>query len=406
MADQTTSSTNPIAASATSADDTTVQLPQVDLSETSTNKPSAVVESLSPDNTVSDNTNSNNLPVDKDISPTTEQTNNEQAPVEEDPFAWLNIVFDKKEEGGVVPSENSISSSTSEEASLPTETKTSFVDPFLNPWKKAEETNAVVSMDEVSSDPAISSSNQENQINLDAMLSTVETNTTEVVIAKTGLTDKKKKIIMIGSGLIGLLLLAWTSYFVFTTMFPVETDNLVADISGWKWNTWTTASWTTTDIENSNPDQNAKPEEYKPQAEIINTAKDDELPMRANEFGEEDELPINAPIKEEVPAETTTNTWSTGEVKEDELTDVKPEVSKATEDLNKKIEWAKQLLTLLRTKPNLEQTKTLAGMIKEIKLLLSKLQNNSFTSFSDEIEKPMTDLGFRFDKLTSDIVWN
>lgn len=401
MADQTTSSTNPIPSTSTSADDTTVQLPQVDLSETNAINSSAALESVAPDNTISDNITTESLPVDKDVP-----VINEQVAAEEDPFAWLNLVFDKKEEGNIDPSSN-IPNNSKENADLPTESKvTGFVDPFLNAWKKGEESSSVASIDQSNWDAAAISDSNENQINLDAMLSAVETNTAEPVGTKTGLNDKKKKIIMIGSGLIGLLILVWTSYFVFTTMFPVETENLVADISGWKWNTWTTTTWAVTGIEDSNPDQNAKPDEYKPQEEVIDTAKDDELPIGANEFGEEDELPLNAPIKKEVPAETTTGTWSTDDLNEDELTDVKPEVSKAIEDLNKKIEWAKQLLTLLRSKPNLEQTKTLAGMIKEIKSLLNKLQNNSFTSFSEEIEKSMIDLGLRFDALTSEIVWN
>ena len=218
-------------------------------------------------------------------------------------------------------------------------------------------------------------------------------------------------MIMIGSGVIGMVVLLLASYFVFTTMFPSGTE-LSADIN---WPQWTILTGST-GADNSQdpitwenvykPDTTTTPDTDPNTIENTTTKEDELTTTPAETFGQEDELPAGDSVAKPEEKIADTNITSTGSNEEELPSDVKPEVSKAIEDLNRKIEWAKQLLTLLRTKPNPEQTKELAWIIKEIKSILTKLNSNEFTSFTEEIEKPMTDLGFRYDKLTSAIVGN
>jgi hypothetical protein len=49
--------------------------------------------------------------------------------------------------------------------------------------------------------------------------------------------------------------------------------------------------------------------------------------------------------------------------------------------------------------------KTLALLIKEIKAIQLVIKEWTYSSFSDSVEKPLSDLSFRFDKLTSEVVW-
>ena len=335
----------------------------------------------------------------------TENAQSEATATAEDPFEGLNIVL-----GDTTPKDPVASTTKSSE---------SFVDPFLNP-KKAEASEVIPSAGSNTiwettandSDTPIESTNTSGEaINLDAMLASVDTSTTTINNSTNTLWDKKRKMIMIGSGVIGMVVLLLASYFVFTTMFPSGTE-LSADIN---WPQWTILTGST-GADNSQdpitwenvykPDTTTTPDTDPNTIENTTTKEDELTTTPAETFGQEDELPAGDSVAKPEEKIADTNITSTGSNEEELPSDVKPEVSKAIEDLNRKIEWAKQLLTLLRTKPNPEQTKELAWIIKEIKSILTKLNSNEFTSFTEEIEKPMTDLGFRYDKLTSAIVGN
>ncbi len=333
-------------------------------------------------------------------------TENVNTATVEDPFEWLNIVLGE--------------ATSNEPWSVVTKAAQSFVDPFLNP--KKTEVNEVAPTEEskitwettvVESTTTETANSSSEPINLDAMLASVDSSTSVIAPSTNWLSDKKRKMIMIGSWVLGLIVLAAASYFVFSTMYPSGMW-LTADISGDT--QWTTATWSNTWTE-SLPDPLAAENVYKPDTTTTpevdpntvdnNSVKEEELPTTpAESFGKEDELPIGNTETKPEEKKPDANITSTGTNDEELPSDVKPEVSKAIEDLNNNINKAKQLLVILRTKPNPEQTKELAWIIKEIKLLLTKLNSNGFTSFSEEIEKPMTDLGFRYDKLTTAIVGN
>lgn len=324
----------------------------------------------------------------------------------EDPFEWLNIVLWE--------------ATSNEPWSEAVKTTQSFVDPFLNPKKTetseattATETNIIWENTITQNTTTAETDSSSEPINLDTMLASVDTSTSIVPPSGNWLSDKKRKMIMVGSWILGLIVLAAASYFVFTTMYPSGMW-LTADISG---NTqWTAASWWNTGTD-SLPDPLAGENVYRPDTTTTpevdpdtvdnNPVKEEELTTTpAESFWKEDELPAGETVTEPEENKPDTNITNTGANEEELPSDVKPEVSKAIENLNDNINKAKQLLVILRTKPNPEQTKELAWIIKEIKLLLTKLNSNEFTSFTEEIEKPMTDLGFRYDKLTTAIVGN
>jgi hypothetical protein len=410
MAD-TTNPVNPVASTTTSAP-TSSDLPVINLDALQSQDVQTQEETKQlVDTPVEATQSASEISQTTDTAPSLETTTTEvqintESTTVEDPFEGLNIVLGE--------------ATSNEPWSETIKAAQSFVDPFLNP-KKTETSETTTSTEAniawkstVSESVTTEATNSSSEpINLDAMLASVDSSTSVITPSINWLSDKKRKMIMIGSWVLGLIVLAAASYFVFSTMYPSGMW-LTADISGDT--QWTTATWSNTWTE-SLPDPVAAENVYKPDTTTTpevdpnsvdnNSVKEEELPTTpAESFGKEDELPIGNTETKPEEKKPDANITSTGTNEEELPSDVKPEVSKAIEDLNRKIEWAKQLLTLLRTKPNPEQTKELAWIIKEIKSILTKLNNNGFTSFSEEIEKPMTDLGFRYDKLTTAIVGN
>ncbi len=155
----------------------------------------------------------------------------------DDPFDGLNIVFDEPKAvlDTQAPATDQIIPNTPETpAAETTETveNNTFVDPFLT--KKETATIA----EEASKETG-------NQASLDTMLenldtipaatnATTATVTSNITNAITGMDGKKKKMLLVGSGVLGLVVLAGASYMVFSTMFPSDNigNQLKADIAG------------------------------------------------------------------------------------------------------------------------------------------------------------------------------
>ena len=279
-----------------------------------------------------------------------------------------------------------------------------------------DNSNQPLSVEETrsSSSSASLSSSSSTELNLDTMLAWVTMNTSTIEPNsdhKTGITGKKRKILITVTALIGLIILWLTGYMVFTTMFPVETEQVAKTVSD---NLKADVSWTTTPTSN---ETNTTSSEELPQLPSVTQTWDtttwtiptyqpeEELPTgdspivtapSSENFGQNDELPAN---------NTTTSNTTTEQQPTTNDTAVNPNLETVKNDLNKKIDQAKQLLTLIKSKGwDTEQIKKLAGLIKEVKTLLVKITNNEFTTFSSEIQQPLSDLTFRFDQFTSEVV--
>lgn len=280
----------------------------------------------------------------------------------DDPFDGLNIVFDEPKKADEIPaptpSTDQIISNT-QETSIQAETETqAFVDPFLS--KKEEVTT---------------STEPDNQTNLDTMLETLTTTapaTTNADMATNSLTStisnkiggldgKKKKMLLVGSGVLGLAVLAGASYMVFSTMFPSDNigNQLQADINGpvvetGNENTDTPVLATGSDdvLGTLGTDENSIPEE--------------ELGIPSDSFGDEDQLPDGATIPDTTPTDTSSD--------EEELTaNVSPENDTALKTLDEQVDKLKQLLSLAKSKNDNAAIKQIALTLKSIRSVKEKI---------------------------------
>lgn len=287
-------------------------------------------------------------------------THSESSP--DDPFDGLNIVFDEPKKAdetpAPTPSTDQIISNT-QETSIQAETETqAFVDPFLS--KKEEVTT---------------STEPDNQTNLDTMLETLTTTapaTTNADMATNSLTStisnkiggldgKKKKMLLVGSGVLGLAVLAGASYMVFSTMFPSDNigNQLQADINGpvvetGNENTDTPVLATGSDdvLGTLGTDENSIPEE--------------EVGIPSDSFGDEDQLPDGATIPDTTPTDTSSD--------EEELTaNVSPENDTALKTLDEQVDKLKQLLSLAKSKNDNAAIKQIALTLKSIRSVKEKI---------------------------------
>lgn len=277
----------------------------------------------------------------------------------DDPFDGLNIVFDepKKVDETPTPTTDQIISNTQETPANPEAETQAFVDPFLS--KKEE---------------VVAPAEPDNQNNLDAMLETLTTTpaTTNTDTATNSLTSnisnkiggldgKKKKMLLVGSGVLGLAVLAGASYMVFSTMFPSDNigNQLQADING-----------PVVETENENIDT---PVLATGSDDVLgtlgtdeNSIPEEELGIPSDSFGDEDQLPDGATIPDTTPTDTSSD--------EEELTaNVSPENDTALKTLDEQVDKLKQLLSLAKSKNDNAAIKQIALTLKSIRSVKEKI---------------------------------
>jgi hypothetical protein len=330
--------------------------------------------------------------------------------VSDDPFEWLNIVFDKP--GETTSNEQLVTSTDigNTVAASANNGPSSFVDPFLSNKTSSNEITNQTNTIEGSTNPDSAEKTTEpwtTQPSLDAMLQTIDTNSAAPATKfLSGLSDKKRKLLMVWSSVLGVLVLAWASYLVFSTMYPGQTNPITENL---QWNiawpndtapTDTTAPaqgssseynpWTQ---EQTNPDTTTPSEDELPSGAIPSETK----PTPAEWFGDEDMLP-------NPPAETNPETTSTSTPEEELPTSVAPEVSKALEDLDGDVETIKQLIAVVRAKADNEKLKEISVIVKSIRSLRDKITKNEYTSFTTEIEPEQSKIQFAIDQLTAALI--
>jgi len=386
------------------------QLPKMDLSGNENGTSDIIPQIQAPENSESEvvslqaaNTQDQILiRSDEDPIPQMQEAQ-DQAP-SSDPFEGLNIVFDKPTETNTTqtPLLQGVS-----------ETKSEYIDPFLNPQKKDEtlimnpshdgEASEVVQIE----DSSLSSSEvvpvENTQIpNIDAMLNDASTSTSWDI--QENPPSKKKKILVFASWAVGVLLLVSASYMVFTTMYPTETNNLMNNIqnnsSGTIQNgdtsanensdSWTIAQWT---------------DEQLPATDT--TRDGDQLPNTyTSSFGNEDQLP-NPPAEETLnnsDPSSWTITWEIGDANVNEAFTVDPEVSKALQTIEDQTSKSKQLLALAKEKKDSDSIRSIAGVIKSLKAIKEKVDNKSFTSYSTQIEGELSKTSFTLDQIAAKLI--
>lgn len=337
--------------------------------------------------------------------------------INDDPFDGLNIVFDKPKSWqdidnqttsttsdnvlqGASENSNSVNPDLSAMTDKPT---TTYVDPFLNPNAPSK------IQSDLEHDTQGQNDSMASQQDLDGMLQSIDSTTTSTTkgsaVVTNTLDNKKKKLLLYGSWVLWLALLAGASYLVFTTMYPTEvsqiTENLQGSVSG---------PTTPPDTNNSQP-ADIWNSEYIPWQIPKNSGtdtRDDELlpsitttnpTIPAQEFGQEDELPLGSE-----PEFNPTPTQNTG-TEEDELpSTVTPEVSQSLKTLDEHVEKIKQLLVIAKQKNDTTNIREMAWVLKSIRALKEKISANQFTSFGTEIEPELSKINFNIDKLTAILV--
>lgn len=277
-------------------------------------------------------------------------------------------------------------------------------------------------------------SEEKSVSSIDSVLTTLDTSTATPMAAEIKnagwLDPKKKKMLLIGTSALWLVVLWLVSYLVFTTMFPVETsnigntvsDSLQANIDGTT-NQWWSGESTNEEGALGESGANAAANAWDSSTYVPGQEPtEDTVPTEdtsAQWFGSNDELPLGSEpsltdtttAPTDTPKDTpsqenpSTEIATGGEGNADELSTVTQSPEKVSQELTNKIDQAKQLLALIKSKGNdVDQIKTLALLIKEIKAIQLTIKEGTYTSFTDSVEKPLNDLSFKFDKLTSEIV--
>lgn len=321
----------------------------------------------------------------------------------DDPFDGLNIVFNQP-----TTPQTSVATQNTWSETVATQTTSepkAFVDPFLNSNTKNPDTGATtqVSLDAMESTPQETTNT--NATNLDSLLTTINTPPAATTTAD-GLVWKKKKMLVAASGLIGVAVLVAASYLVFTTMYPQETDNLAKNLQG---NVAGTDTTTTTPTEQpaqgditSAPEPTPTEKPKKEPEEELPTPAPDPVDTSANQFGQDDELPNTA------PGDTTTATTPTetkpAKPEETTPTDIAPEITDALKTIEGYVDKCKQLLALAKEKNDTASIRAIAGVLKSVKEIQRKINEKTYTTYSTDIEKPLSELNFNLDQITAKLI--
>ena len=339
-----------------------------------------------------------------DIVPT-ENVLDKQNTGNDDPFDGLNIVFNKPTPPQTPVAAENVPSDTTATAQVPSESK-AFVDPFLNSDIKSQETSTTtqVSLDTI--EASTQDTTNTSTTNLDSLLTTINTPPVATV-SSDGLTSKKKRILVAASGLVGVTVLVAASYLVFTTMYPQETDNLAKNLQGNVAGTDTTATPTEqpaqVDTNTSTPEPTPSEQPKQEPEEELPTPTPDPVDTSANQFGQDDELPNTAP-GDNTTATTTPAQEKPADQEETTPTDIAPEITDALKTIEGYVDKCKQLLALAKEKNDTTSIRAIAGVLKSVKEIQRKIDEKTYTTYSADIEKPLSELNFNLDQITAKLI--
>ncbi|MFA7284744.1 MAG: hypothetical protein WC004_02895, partial [Candidatus Absconditabacterales bacterium] len=219
--------------------------------------------------------------------------------------------------------------------------------------------------------------------------------------------SKKKRILVAASGLVGVTVLVAASYLVFTTMYPQETDNLAKNLQGNVAGTDTTATPTEqpaqVDTNTSTPEPTPSEQPKQEPEEELPTPTPDPVDTSANQFGQDDELPNTAP-GDNTTATTTPAQEKPADQEETTPTDIAPEITDALKTIEGYVDKCKQLLALAKEKNDTTSIRAIAGVLKSVKEIQRKIDEKTYTTYSADIEKPLSELNFNLDQITAKLI--